>query len=250
MNINWFEIVAQIINFVILLLLLQKFFYKPILNAMDKRQEKIAKALNEADQKMAEADSIRTEYKEKIASIRETEREILEQAKKEALLAKENLTIAYRNQAEEKRIAYLKEVEEEKRNFSESLRKSLAQNSIRIASNILSTASTRDLADSIFRSLIDKILLLDTQSIRSRHSSDGESLILTSSEPLSEEQKDILERTLKSVLGNYKNISYKTDSSLVIGYELKFETMILHANIRRYIDESEKIIMKALDHIS
>ncbi|SCP96146.1 F0F1 ATP synthase subunit B [Anaerobium acetethylicum] len=250
MNINWFEIVAQIFNFIILLLLLQKFFYKPVLNAMEKRQERIAKALNEADQKMADADSIRTEYEEKIAAIKNTEREILEQAKKDALLAKEKLTNTYRNQAEEKRHAYLKEVEEEKRNFSESLRKSLAQNSVRIASNILSAASTQNLSDSIFRAFIDKILLLDTQSIGRANPSDGESLTLTSSEPVSEEQKNILEQTLKSVLGNYKSITYKTDTSLVIGYELKFETLVLHANIRRYIEESEKIIMKTLDHMS
>ena len=90
MNINWFEIVAQIFNFVILLLLLQKFFYKPVLNAMEKRQERIAKALNEADQKMADADSIRTEYEEKMAAIKNTEREILEQAKKDAYWQKKS----------------------------------------------------------------------------------------------------------------------------------------------------------------
>ena len=38
MLIDWFTIVAEIINFLILLWLLKRFFYKPILNALDKRE--------------------------------------------------------------------------------------------------------------------------------------------------------------------------------------------------------------------
>ena len=48
MLIDWFTVVAEIVNFLILLWLLKRFLYKPVLNAMDKREATIASRENEA----------------------------------------------------------------------------------------------------------------------------------------------------------------------------------------------------------
>jgi len=42
MLIDWFTVGAQIVNFLILVWLLQHFLYKPILNAIDAREKRIA----------------------------------------------------------------------------------------------------------------------------------------------------------------------------------------------------------------
>lgn len=247
MNINWFEIVAQIINFIILLALLKKFFYKPVFKAMEKRQERIAEALNEADRRTAEAEAIRTEYEKKISSIRETESALIDHAKKEALEAKETLLETYRSLAEEKRLAYIKEIEDEKKTFSDDLKKSLAKNSIRIASNILAASGGHELENSIFLSFLGRIASLDTSSLNNGDSFENEDLILISSSELTTRQKHMLEQALTSSLGPYRSISYQTDESLVLGYELKFETLTLHNNIKKYLEESEKSILKTLE---
>ena len=48
MSIDWFTVAAQIINFMVLVWLLQKYLYKPVLNAVRKREQKIAGQLSEA----------------------------------------------------------------------------------------------------------------------------------------------------------------------------------------------------------
>ena len=53
MNINWFTVIAQVINFLILVWLLKKFLYKPILNAIDEREKKIADKIKDADAQKA-----------------------------------------------------------------------------------------------------------------------------------------------------------------------------------------------------
>jgi F-type H+-transporting ATPase subunit b len=65
MLIDWFTVVAQIINFLILVWLLKRFLYKPILNAIDAREKKIAKELADADAKKAEALKEREEFQHK-----------------------------------------------------------------------------------------------------------------------------------------------------------------------------------------
>jgi F-type H+-transporting ATPase subunit b len=51
MLIDWFTVGAQVVNFLILVWLLKRFLYKPILHAIDERERRIAKELADADTK-------------------------------------------------------------------------------------------------------------------------------------------------------------------------------------------------------
>ena len=55
MLIDLFTVGAQALNFLVLVWLLKRFLYKPILNALDAREKRIARELADADAKTAEA---------------------------------------------------------------------------------------------------------------------------------------------------------------------------------------------------
>lgn len=65
MDIDWFTVSAQVVNFLILVWLLKRFLYKPILDAIDAREERIAAELAGADAKQAEAQKERDEFRQK-----------------------------------------------------------------------------------------------------------------------------------------------------------------------------------------
>ena len=65
MLIDWFTIVAQALNFLILVWLLKRFLYKPILHAIDEREKRIAAELANADKNKAEAQKERDEFQHK-----------------------------------------------------------------------------------------------------------------------------------------------------------------------------------------
>lgn len=73
LGINGKLLIAQIINFLVLLFVLYKFAYGPVLNMLDKRAKKIEKGLKDAE-----------EAKRKLDEIENSEKEILNKAKKEA----------------------------------------------------------------------------------------------------------------------------------------------------------------------
>lgn len=62
MLIDWFTVVAQAANFLILVWLLKRFLYKPILNAIDAREKRIADELADANARKAEAHAEKEEY--------------------------------------------------------------------------------------------------------------------------------------------------------------------------------------------
>jgi F-type H+-transporting ATPase subunit b len=51
MLIDWFTVAAQALNFFVLVWLMKRFLYKPILNAIAEREKKIASELANADKK-------------------------------------------------------------------------------------------------------------------------------------------------------------------------------------------------------
>lgn len=62
LGIDWKILLAQIINFAIILFVLKKFAYKPILKVLDDRRKKIEEAIERSksvDQKMAEIEALR-----------------------------------------------------------------------------------------------------------------------------------------------------------------------------------------------
>ena len=65
MLIDWFTVGAQALNFLILVWLMQRYLYKPILNAIDARAKKIAAALADAAAKKAQAQNERERFQPK-----------------------------------------------------------------------------------------------------------------------------------------------------------------------------------------
>ncbi|HVX26062.1 MAG TPA: hypothetical protein VHB70_06955 [Parafilimonas sp.] len=67
MQIDWFTVLAQVINFLVLVFLLKRFLYKPVLNAIDTREKRIAAQLNDAAAKEADAVKERNLFQQKNA---------------------------------------------------------------------------------------------------------------------------------------------------------------------------------------
>ena len=81
MLIDWFTVGAQALNFVILVWLMKRFLYKPILGAIDAREIRIARELANADTKEAEARSQVDEFRHRNEKFDQQRDEMLSEAK-------------------------------------------------------------------------------------------------------------------------------------------------------------------------
>lgn len=249
MQINWFEIVVQMINFFLLLFVLQKLLYTPVINVMEKRQQGIQAQQQEADRKIREAEEKEADFTAKIAELENQKQVLLEAAKQEARLTKEEMLESFKAEAGKKREGYHREVEEEKERFLRQLRGVLGQQATQIAARILTMISKEELEDKLFATFLQKIATLDPETLQDERSGTEE-LILKSAVELSQEQKSTLEERLQDAVGTFDGISYEVDEELILGYELKLETLTVHANITKYLEETEKSIAQALENKS
>jgi F-type H+-transporting ATPase subunit b len=82
MDINLSTIIWAIINFLVILAILYKFFYNPVIKFLDNRSEEIANNISEAEHNRSESEALLKEYQEKIAGARNEAQEIIARATK------------------------------------------------------------------------------------------------------------------------------------------------------------------------
>src|SRR5450432_2061894 len=103
MLIDWFTVAAQAINFLILVWLLKRFLYKPILDAIDEREKGIAAQLAQAEAKKAEAQKEQGDFQDKNEAFDQERASLLKHATDEAKAERQRLLDEARNDADELR---------------------------------------------------------------------------------------------------------------------------------------------------
>ncbi len=93
-------IVVEMVGFVLLLLLLKRFLWKPVTDYLDQRQQDIASTYDKVEQTRQEMERLRDEYQQRLANIEAEARAQIQQAIKEAQQVREHILSEARQQAE------------------------------------------------------------------------------------------------------------------------------------------------------
>jgi F-type H+-transporting ATPase subunit b len=102
-------LIAQIINFLILVAILTKVAYKPLMQALADRQAKIAESLETAEQEKQAAEKLKQDYLAQLAEARNQAQAIVEKAAKLAEQTKDEML----KEAREESARLLKDTQEE-----------------------------------------------------------------------------------------------------------------------------------------
>jgi F-type H+-transporting ATPase subunit b len=158
-NINA-TLIAQILNFLFLVFVLAKFAYKPLLNIMEERKNKIAADLEAADAAKAEAEAVKSEYAAKLADARQEAQAIVEAARKSAQAAHDKIMAETKAEQDQVVAAAKEAIELEKQKALADVRAQVISLSMMAASKIveqkLGSEEDKKMAGEIFDSIINK----------------------------------------------------------------------------------------------
>jgi len=99
MSIDWITVAAQIVNFLILIWLLKRFLYRPVLDGIDAREAEIAARMGEAAALRKTAEAKEAEYRTQIADLSASRAEMLETARHDAEKERDQLLADARGRA-------------------------------------------------------------------------------------------------------------------------------------------------------
>ncbi|HYW33867.1 MAG TPA: F0F1 ATP synthase subunit B [Balneolaceae bacterium] len=246
MHLDWFTFIAQIINFLILLALLQRFLYKPVLRIMDKRAEEVAGRLEEARKKLDQAEEKSKLYEEKLRDFEHQKSELLKSASEEAERKRDALIREARDEVDRLRQQWKESVEIEKDSYFNELYRQTANRVIEIVDRIIRDLSNRDLEQVTIDKFIEQLHTIDNKEqkriIHSALNYGNGKLKIISSFTLSDEQQKRIEDVLQEVFSMSINCEFVESKVLGFGIEIQMTGWKLGWNMMRYLEELRKNI--------
>jgi F-type H+-transporting ATPase subunit b len=249
MLIDWFTVFAQVLNFLILVWLMKRFLYKPVLEAIASREKRIAKTLQDAKELETEAHKERDAFEKKNAEF---------DIQRAALLAKAQAD------ADAGRTRLLKEARQESDAVSEKRRQALLAEQqtlnsdlvIRTQEEVFAIAS-KTLADLAGASLEAQLVDVFVRRLRDYSPKEREALLPTfqgrdndmtvrSTFPLPLAQQDDIRKVINDLFAPSPVLHFENSSELVGGIELIANGRKIGWSISGYLGLMEKGVSEVL----
>ncbi len=146
---------VQMLSFLVLLLVLRKFAYRPLLDALEKRSQYIEQNIKSAEEQKSEAERIRAEYQAELKQARQEAQAIIERATKASEERGKEIIDEARDESERLKKSATAEIELEKQKAIAELRRQIADLSVLAAGKIieknLDTATHTALVDEFIK---------------------------------------------------------------------------------------------------
>ncbi|MBY5958989.1 hypothetical protein KUV50_12630 [Membranicola marinus] len=250
MEINWFTVIAQIVNFLILVWLLKRFLYKPVLNAIDSREKKIAEQLSEAEHEKAEAQKAREKFKHKNAAFDKEKSEIKAAAAEAVRKEKQRRFDEIRAEAQALRARYAEAMARDAKEQTGLLKQKLQDGVFAISSKALEDLADADLESQIVSVFIDKINDWDDRENKNFEEalSGAGSILIESAFSMEQASRDKLEKALYKAANRSVPVRYEVVPDLVSGISIHTGKFQFSWNINSYLDVFQKEFTSLLSH--
>ncbi len=249
MQIDWFTVIAQIINFLILVWLLKRFLYKPILNAIEERENKINSRLEDAESKKEEAQKEKEEFTQKNEDFEDKKKKLIKKAEEEAEEKRKKLLEDARNEANEFRSQLKKSSEEVQQNLSQEIEEKVKKEVFEITRKTLSDLASLDMEEQTVRVFIKRLNEMkedEKKQFLEAFESKEDPILVRSAFDLPSEQKTEIQNAVADVLKTETEFQYKTVPELVSGIELTANGFKLSWSISEYLNSLEKSISETI----
>ena len=232
MQIDWFTVAAQAVNFLILMWLLKRFLYKPILNAIAAREKHITDQLANAAQSKAEAQKEQEAFKQKNAAFDKNKATLLSTAKAEAETFRAALIKDTEAEAQIIRAKKKTALQAEMHDLSSDIARQTKEQVFAAASKVLI-----DLADTTLQDRMIAVFIKNLQGL-SKQDKDAlscDTAVIASAFTLSSAQKKSLKDEIKT-----ETLKFKIVPELVSGIELSVQGHKLAWSISNYLETLEQ----------
>jgi F-type H+-transporting ATPase subunit b len=224
MSIDWFTVVAQILNFLILLWLMKRFLYKPILQAIDEREKRIAGELADAEAKQTEALKLKTSYEQKSEDLDQQRETLVAEAKEEARIERARLLDEARQEVETFSAKRWETLRHEERTLHKAIVQKTKDSVFAIVRKTLTDLAGTSVEERMVEAFNNHLRDLDKKEVKALRSAlvaaSGSVSVLTAFE-VPRKQQTAIEASIKEILGTEAQATFEIAPDLISGVELR-----------------------------
>ena len=249
MLIDWFTIGAQVLNFLILVWLMKRFLYKPILNAIERREQRIATELANAEKKKTEAQKESDEFRHKNEEFDQQRTLLLRDATEEAKTERQRLLDAARQAATALSLKRQEALRNDVQNLHQAISRRTQQEVFAIARKALTDLATTSLEERIGEMFTRRLREMDDSmkaSLVEALKTASDPAIVRSAFDLPADQRTVIQNTLNETFSAEIHVRFETVPELISGIELITNGEKIAWNIADYLESLEKGVNELL----
>jgi F-type H+-transporting ATPase subunit b len=244
MSIDWITVAAQIANFLVLVWLLKRFLYRPILDGIDAREVEITNRMHEAAQAKTEAATIKAEYHDKERALHVAQSQMSETIRKTAEEKRDALLAEARQRMEQEQQDWQTHLDEEARKYTIKMHHAGANALLSLTRKALVDLADETLEERMAHHLVQQIkpMAADLQGA----AGEAKRAVVISREALSKPVQEGCAAELKAVFPGI-SIQFDTDAEQAPGLVLRIGGAQLAWTIDTYVDGLKALIGKQLN---
>jgi F-type H+-transporting ATPase subunit b len=249
MLIDWFTVGAQLLNFLILVWLLKRFLYKPIINAVDTREARIKKELDDADTIKTAAETERDDFQKKTEAFKQKHAAMLQKAKGEVAAERKRLMSEAQGDADALTAKRVKSLKTEARALDKSITDRARDEVFAIARKTLKDLADVSLEDRMCDAFADRIKTFSDQpdgALSKAIQASSDPIRLRSAFNLSKAQHAAIQSALHKTFSTNAKLTFDTDPELIGGIELTVGGQKLAWSISDYMTSLKTGVDEAL----
>ncbi len=249
MDIDWVTVAAQVVNFLILVFLLKRFLYNPVIRVMDRREQGISDRLERARAREEEAESRAGEYEQaQQALVAERDRR-LEAARQEAEETRQRLVDEARAEVAERRQQWRDALSSDRKRVEHALYRQVVESVTDIARQVLDDLAGESLERLVLERFLERLENGDDVSRDDLESllDEDDRLLVRSRFELGESARSRLSEVLENRLGRAPELRVETDDSLICGIAIEGEGQRIGWSIDGYMDMVDRQLANLLE---
>jgi F-type H+-transporting ATPase subunit b len=250
MLIDWFTVAAQLLNFLILVWLLKRFLYKPILAAIDAREKLVAANLADAAAKKSDAQKDRDEFQHKNEEFDKQRAALLSKATDDAKAERQKLLDAAGKAADALSAKRQQTLLDDAHTLDHAIALRTQQEVFAITRKTLGDLATVSLEERLGEVFTRRLRDLNGQakeSVAKALKTASDPALVRSTFELPEEQRAAIQNALNETFSADVHVRFETSPDLVSGIELSTNGQKLAWSISDYLTSMEKAVGELLN---
>lgn len=244
MLIDWFTVVAQGLNFLILVWLLNRYLYKPVLAAIDARERQIALVIAEATSQRTAAEKERSAFATKKAALDGESASLLKQAASAAEAERARLLAEARAEADTLRAKQMTALHDDQTRLRESIARRAQQEVLALAQKVLGDLAGSSLEEEMVVLFAHRLRALDTSAKDTLAAAFGSTseAVVRSAFALSETERALIQNAVDEKFVASTALRFEVSTDTLCGVELLVGGQKLAWNIADYLAGLEQKI--------
>lgn len=239
MSIDWITVAAQIANFLVLVWLLKRFLYRPILDGIDAREAEIADRMSEATRVRKMAEAAEVNYQDQLSALRSSQSAMIDSARQKAEGERDALLAEVHERLERERKIWDEQREEEAIKYTTDLHRAGAGAILSLTRKALGDLADETLEERIVSHVATRLAAISEDL----HKASGDSMeaVATTHDTLPQNARNQLKTDLQKLLPKV-TLRFETDASQAYGLILRLGGAQVAWTVDTYIDGLDTLL--------